>query len=231
MTRVAIMQPTFLPWLGYFGLMQSVDIFVFLDDVQFSKQSWQSRNYIKAQNGALLVSLKIQKASLQTAILNINLLDDGNQGKILKTIEQSMGRAGHYKLAYSIVRDGFDECKGSLADLNIRIIEAIAKASNIKTKMVRASSLEVRHGERVTRLVEICREVGADSYISPTGAQAYLEGDTTFHEAGIGLHFMNYEHPEYPQLFPPFVPYIGAIDALANVGPSAFAELAKSGVK
>ena len=231
MIKAAIMQPTFLPWLGYFGLMQSVDVFVFLDDVQFSKQSWQSRNYIKSRNGKLLVSLKIQKASLQTTIQEIKLADDGNQGKILASIEQCLGQAPYYKLANSIVKKGFNECHSSLAGLNIGIIEEIAKVSDIKAKIVKSSALGVGRGGRVTRLVEICKEVGADTYISPIGAQDYLHGDNSFQEAGIKLHFMNYEHPEYPQLFQPFVPFIGSIDALANVGPSTFAKLAKSGVK
>ena len=231
MIKVAIMQPTFLPWLGYFGLMQSVDVFVYLDDVQFSKQSWQSRNYIKSRNGKLLISLKVQKASLQTTIHKIKLADDGNQGKILMSIEHCMRQTAHYEQVHSIVKNGFNECQGGLVDLNIGIIEEIAKISGINTKIVKASTLGVRHGERVTRLVEICKEVGADTYISPIGAQDYLHGDTSFNEAGIKFHFMNYEHPEYPQLFPPFIPYIGAIDALANVGPSTFAKLAKSGIK
>ena len=131
---------------------------------------------------------------------------------------------------HSIVKNKFNECQGSLVDLNIGIIEDIARVSGIETKIVRASALRVRRGERVLRLVEICKEVGAGTYISPIGAQDYLHGDTSFHEAGLKLHFMNYEHPEYPQLFPPFVPYIVAIDALANVGPSDFAKLAKSGI-
>ena len=199
------MQPTFLPWLGYFGLMQSVDVFVFLDDVQFSKQSWQSRNYIKSRSGKLLVSLKIQKASLQTKIHEIKLADDGNQGKILMSIKHCMGQTAHYEQVHSIVKNGFNECQGGLVGLNIGMIEEIAKVSGINTKTVKASTLGVQHGERVARLVEICKEVGADTYISPIGAQDYLHGEISFHEAGIQLDFMNYEHPEYPQLFPPFV--------------------------
>jgi hypothetical protein len=231
MTKVAIMQPTFLPWLGYFGLMRSVDVFVFLDDVQFSKQSWQSRNYIKSRNGPLLVSLKIKKSKLNTAIQDVKLADDGNRGKILTTIELCMRRAIFYESMHEVVKDAFDECQGGLAELNMRIIENIVQLSGIKTKIVKSSELCVPDSERVPRLVEICRMVGASTYISPIGAQAYLQGDTTFRESGIELYFMNYEHPVYTQLFPPFIPYMGAIDALANVGASEFSELAKSGVK
>ena len=230
MPKIAIMQPTFMPWLGYFALMQLVDTFVFLDDVQFSKQSWQSRNFIKSSSGALLVSLKIRKASLQTKILDTKLADDGNKNKILATIENCMTRTDSFELVYGLVKEAFDEAEGKVDQLNIGIIERIVKLSGIKIKMINASKLRGLSNDRVTRLIDICKSFDTDTYISPIGAKVYLEGNSEFQEAGINLQFMEYEHPVYPQLFPPFISNMSAIDALANVGTSKFAKVAKSGV-
>ena len=93
MTRVAIMQPTFLPWLGYFALIGSVDHFVFLDDVQFSKQSWQSRNRIKGPNGPVMLSLGISRAKSKPVIADVELAQTGFEGKLIASVKGALGPA------------------------------------------------------------------------------------------------------------------------------------------
>jgi len=231
MTTVAIMQPTFLPWLGYFALMQYVDHFVFLDDVQFSKQSWQSRNFIKSANGKILLSLQVCGKQSGSLIRDVRLVGDGHSTKILRSIRNALARAPYVDQTTDILQRSFEECNGSLCQLNTNIISKIATLASIATPLHSSSSLGLPSGDRGQRLVNICNAFKATTYVSPVGAFDYLQNDNPFKNSTIKLRFMQYQHPEYSQPYPPFLPFMGSIDALANVGPTAFSSLCASGIE
>jgi len=228
--RVAIMQPTFLPWLGYFALMAAVDRFVYLDDVQLSRQSWQTRNRLKGPGGEIMLSLPVARKPAKVAIREARLSDLRALAKIRRTVADSLGRAPHYSVVAKILDRGIAASGDGLCALNIALIEGVAEASGIATPRLRASALGVGGDTgRSGRLLDICRALGAGTYVSPPGAFAYLEADDPFTNSGVALRFLDYRHPEYPQFHPPFLPFMAAIDALAHVGPAGFFALVERG--
>jgi len=231
MTQVAIMQPTFLPWLGYFALIDRVDRFLYLDDVQLSRQSWQTRNRLKGPQGPVMLSLPVARKPSLPMIQEARLADTGFERAMMITARHLLGRAPFAPLALSILEQGLNTAGGNLATLTITMIEAICTATAITTPRNRTSHMTVPSGDKIARLVALCRAAGAAAYLSPMGAADYLEGDTAFAAAGIDLGFFNFEHPVYPQSFPPFLGHMSALDALAHVGPDAFLPLIRSGIR
>lgn len=232
MTSVAIMQPTFLPWLGYFALIDSVDHFVFLDDVQLSKQSWQTRNRIKGPDGPVMLSLGIARKPSKPLICEARLAETGFEATLLKTVAANLGRAPHFDVVQEVLNRAFERSGGGVAPLNIAIISEIADLSGIATPLYRSSDLKVQStGTRSGRLIAICDHFRANTYLSPVGAHDYLTEEDEFADSATALRFLNYDHPTYPQLFGEFESHLAAIDALAHVGPDGFLDLVRSGIR
>ena len=229
--RVAIMQPTFLPWLGYFALMETVGTFVFLDDVQLDRRSWQTRNRLKGPGGEVVLSVGISGRPSRVPINEARLADGEDFQKIRRAIEYSLGRAPFYPLVRSLVEEAFEGSSGMLATLNIGLIEGVARAAGIAASRVRSSELPPSSKTREERLLEICEHLGAAEYVSPPGSFNYLRESDPFAASSIALRFLTFQHPEYPQLHPPFLPFISAIDALAHVGPEGLRPLIQSGLR
>ena len=229
--RIAICQPTYLPWLGYFDLMDQVDTFVFLDSVQFEKQSWQQRNRIKTPTGLQWLTVPvIFRGRLGQSIREVEVRDPSFSAKHLRAIELNYRRAPHFDelfpaLSEILKREG---AGAWLADLTLRLIEWQAGLFGIPTQKVRSSSLPAQ-GKRSELLATICRSLGATAYLSPIGSAEYLlEEMSCLTSVGIEVRFQHYSHPEYRQLFPPFVPYACALDLLMNEGKRAL-EIVRSG--
>lgn len=220
--RIAIMQPTYLPWIGYFDLMDQVDLFVFLDQVQFAKRSWQQRNRIKTPKGLEWISVPVRVRGRYLQKINEVIISDPDFWQVhLRSIQYNYSRSYYFKEYFEQLMEIYG--KGSpwnyLLDLNLTLIEWIAKTIGITTPMIKSSSLGVK-GKRSNLLVEICKEVGADKYISPIGSAGYLLNELDeFEKLGIQVLFHNYQHPEYRQCFGPFIPYASCIDLLLNEGP------------
>ncbi|HUJ95365.1 MAG TPA: WbqC family protein [Terriglobales bacterium] len=219
--RIAISQPTYLPWLGYFDLMAQVDLFVFLDSVQFEKRSWQQRNRIKTPLGLqwLTVPVVFHRNSGQeikdVEIQGIEFVRDH-----LRSIEHNYRRAKFFEGYFSRLGEILQSChkEKRLAELSVRLIGWLGAELAIHTPIMRSSTLNLP-GRRSELLVNLCRSVGADSYVSPLGSAAYLMTDLElFSGAGIEITFQHYEHPVYCQLFPPFCPYASVLDLLFNHG-------------
>ena len=216
--RVAIMQPTYLPWSGYFGLMRSVDLFIFLDSVQFAHRSWQQRNQIKTANGAQWLTVPVVSKGRRDQRINEVLIDYTQRfkAKHLGTIQQSYRNSPYYAQARDVLSP-LMEASEMLADLNIALIERIASQLNIDTPTLRSSKLSGK-GAKAELLASFCSDIGATEYISPPGSEDYLRRSDAFWRAGIEVSYFNYEHPEYPQLFGGFLPYMSVIDMLFNCG-------------
>ncbi len=234
MTVCAIMQPTYLPWIGYFALMDLADVFVFLDDVQLSKQSWQTRNRIKGESGKeLMLTVPIRHAGEQ-AIKDVEI--DGSHwiAKHLKSFAQNYRKAPHFMEALAIYEPALQGGSTKLCDLNIAVISAVADRLGIAGPRLRSSAIAGKSADRRDRLVDICREVGADTYLSPAGAAGYLseaDGEAQFAAHGMTLLYQRYEHPTYPQINGAFLPYMCVLDLIANVGVAAAAEVIRSGIR
>ncbi len=226
--RVAIMQPTYLPWLGYFDLMAQVDVFVLLDDVAFAPRSWQQRNRIvvDAELAWLTVPVAV-KGRRGQRIADVAISEPRFGHKHLRTLGHAYRRAAHLEtlddLAAVLGREHHQ-----LALLNEQLLRMIASALAIKTPLVRASRLPVG-GARGEHLARICAALGADTYVSPLGSAGYLQAEQrAFATRRIELVFHRFEHPRYRQVSEPFVPQAAIVDLLLNEGPAA-AEILASG--
>jgi len=221
--KCAIMQPTYLPWVGYFALIGTVDVFVFLDDVEFSHQSWQQRNRIKTQSGPQWLSVPVRLAGKSHQfICDVEINDTQSwQRRHACTILMSYAKAPYMALHRTWIQNIYQTKQPSLCNLNIGIIQDIAGFLGLKTKFIRSSTME-KLDDRIGRLVAYCKDVGADEYISPPGSFDYLGAGNEFKSEGIRLSYFNYEHPVYAQLHGSFIAYLSAIDVLLNEGPNSY---------
>jgi hypothetical protein len=221
--KVAILQPTYLPWLGYFDLLDQVDRFVFLDSVQFEKRSWQQRNRIKTPSGLQWLTVPvISSGRTGQRIVDVEFQEEFWRDH-LRTIEMNYRRAPFFDRYYGSVSELMrSSSSGSnLAALTIGLIRWLAEAMEIRTPTVRSSELPAQ-GKRTDLLADICGSLDANAYLSPLGSAEYLVADSQIMTTrGIEVTFQHYEHPLYRQLFPPFQPYACALDLLFNEGEKA----------
>jgi hypothetical protein len=226
--KVAISQPTYLPWLGYFDLIDQVDQFVFLDSVQFEKRSWQQRNRIKGPNGLILLTVPVKvKGQFEQSIAQVAISDPQEWRKHLRSIEMSYRRAKFFEkywVAFSEVLETSWET-GSLAELNIALIRWCMRQLGVEKPIVRSSQMPCA-GKRSELLAEICKQLRADCYLSALGSAEYLlEEEGEFATRQIEVRFQHYVHPDYEQQFPPFIPYASVIDMIFNLGDDSMAAL------
>lgn len=233
------MQPTYLPWIGYFALMDMADVFVFLDDVQLAPRSWQVRNRIKRQDGdELMLSVPVRRSAARDDLLikDAEFGDDGRwESKHLKSFEHSYKRAPYFADAMSIFEPIMKSHGPKLCDLTIGIIAAVADRVGIGTKRrLRSSEIAEKSSDRRDRLVDICAHVGADIYVSPPGSAGYLDesdGAAQFMARGIDLRYQSYEHPVYPQINGAFRSHMCILDLIANVGVADAAKVIRGGTR
>jgi len=224
MKKIAIMQPTYLPWVGYLAMMNSVDEFVILDHVQFARRSWQQRNRIVNVGKEQMLSVPVKKVSRDTSIENIELANpEVELIKHLKSIEQAYKTAPYFN-------DYFDDLKtcyqnvNSLKQLNMNIIIFLAKSFEIDTKISFSSDLGVS-GSKSELMFNICKEVNAEMYISSPGSKEYMESVEGFDFDEIPVKYFEYIPCEYTQCSNEFIPYMAAIDALFNIGNESIKKL------
>ena len=219
MTRVAIMQPTYLPWCGYFGLMHAVDVFVLLDSVQFARRSWQQRNQIKGANGAQWLSVPVLSKGKRDQLISdveINKTDNFASAH-RKTIEMSYAKTPFFKAYADELLPLLDNPSPRLADLTISLILWLKSQLGITTQVLRSSELG-GIGAKGELLASLCRELGASTYISPPGSKDYLDETDAFEKIGVPVKYYEFKHPQYPQPFGDFIPYMSTIDMLFNCG-------------
>jgi len=219
-----ILQPSYIPWRGYFDQIRRADTFVFLDDVQYDKQGWRNRNRIKTPNGSQWLTIPVLTKGSLAAGLPINEAKiDWRRNWIRKHVaafRMNYARSPFFKKYMPVVEALYAGHPDLLADFTIDLSIALAGELGItETRFVRSSALSVT-GEKTDRLVGILRAVGADHYVSGPSARAYLEeGKLSAH--GISFEYMTYDYPEYEQLYAPFDPYVSVLDLLFMAGPDA----------
>jgi hypothetical protein len=219
--RIAIAQPTYLPWLGYFDLLDQVDQFVLLDTVQFEKQSWQQRNRIKTPTGLLWLTVPVVfRGRLGQRIVDVEIRETEFWHDHLRAVELNYRRTpffGDYYPAWSeLMRTASSDLR--LAELNVTLLRWLTQALGNKTPMVRSSELGVV-GKRTHLLAEICGVLGATTYVSPLGSAEYLLNElSVLTGRGVDVVFQHYEHPTYSQPFPPFQSHASVLDLLFNEG-------------
>jgi hypothetical protein len=218
---IAVLQPGYLPWLGFFDQMQRADIFVLYDDVQYDKHSWRNRNRIKTPMGAQWLTVPVRHSGLNWPALDQVRIDNGQPWarKHITFLKQTYSRAPYVKAYLPALERVLSQPWGRLLDLDVAIIELLADWLDVRTPVVLASSLGVG-GERSARLLGICAHFGATRYLSGDAARDYLD-QGAFARAGVDIVWQQYAHPVYSQLHGAFVSHLSAIDALLNCGEDA----------
>jgi hypothetical protein len=225
MKRVAIHQPEHLPWLGYLDKARRADCFVFLDTVAFKKNYFENRNRIRTPQGWAWVTVPIlTKGKFGQAFTEVEINNAARWPEVYyRTLRQNYSKAPYWKTYAAAMEEIFLRPWTLLVDLNLALIEFLWTAFSISTPTLRASSLHVR-GKKSELLLDICRKTGASEYLSGPSGRDYLE-ESIFTAEGIAVKYHEFHHPEYPQIFPSFVPGMASVDLLFNEGPDGIRRL------
>jgi hypothetical protein len=230
MARTAvIMQPTYLPWCGYFDLMDQADIFVLLDSVQFDRRSWQQRNRVKGPQGEQWLTVPVRsKGRVEQRIADVEIdTSSGFARRHVESLRHLYAKAPFYAAHAESLARILENGHARLAELSGDVIKWLRDALAITTPIVRSSVLEVT-GKRVELLVDVCGAVGADCYLSPAGSRGYIEADDLFAQRGIALRYHAYSPVPYRQLHGAFLPYLSLVDVLFNEGERSL-EIVRAG--
>jgi hypothetical protein len=221
MKKVAILQSNYIPWRGYFDIINDADLFVFYDDVQFTKNDWRNRNQIKTCAGIKWLSVPVGR-SIDRKIFEVTINESKWQQKHFETLRQNYSKTPFYREYESFLRSIYLEMQWqNLSELNQYMTKVISKDFlGIDTEFddSRCYSSE---GAKQERLLSIIKETGASVYISGPAAGDYINGQD-FYDAGIILEWKDYSgYPEYPQQHGEFLGNVSILDLLFNTGHSA----------
>jgi hypothetical protein len=226
--NIAIMQPTYLPWIGYFELMVQSRAFVFFDDVQFAKKSWQHRNRIKGSSGEIMLSVPVLTSGHRFQQIKDAELDSRQPWatKHLRSIEINYAKAPFAEQYLPALRQIYLQPWKKLSELNVALIDFLRQSFGIETRLCLASSFPCR-AERNEHIIDLCRAVGGDVLYDASGAAEVIDAGM-MEKAGIRVVFQQYQHPVYRQQHGPFLSHLSAIDLLLNEGPRSL-EIMRSG--
>jgi len=220
----AVHQPQYLPWLGYFDKIRRADIFCYLDDVQYKKNDWQNRNRIKTAQGWQWLTVPVRYRFPQK-ICDVTINNALNwKKKHLHTLATNYNRAPFFKRFAPAFEEIYAQDWRFLADLNIALVECLKKAFRLdRLPAVKSSALRLRQ-DPTDRLIDICRQLKADTYLSGPDGVIYMDLER-FKQNGIQIIVQEFVHPVYPQLFSDFRTQMSAVDLLFNCGPEGLEKI------
>lgn len=227
MHKVAILQPAYLPWLGFFEQMSRCDIFVFLDDVQFTKNDWRNRNRIKTKDGIQWLTVPVLHKFGQ----KINEVTIDNkikwQRKHLQALKTWYGKSRFYKDFIDKLEKIYSSNWKYLIDIDLEISLWIKDTLRISCDIIRSSELNTKSNDRQLRLIEICKTADCNFFYEGKSGQNYIDVNL-FKDNGITVEFQDYHHPYYHQLWlkeQGFISHLSIVDLLFNHGPESLAIL------
>lgn len=220
---ITIHQPEHLPWLGFFDKARQADVLILLDHVQFRKNYYQNRNRIRSNEGVVWVTVPVlRKGQHEQAINEVMINDEGSprwKEKCWASIAQNYRKAPYWSTHEEFLTQLYKTAWVRLVDMNEAIIRYTLAALSVDVKIMRSSEMNVK-GQRGELLLDICRKVGADVYLSGISGREYLDLKI-FADAGVEVRFQEFHHPIYKQLHDPFIPCLAAVDLLLNYGPAS----------
>jgi hypothetical protein len=219
---VAAQQPNYLPWIGYFNKINKSDIFVFLDDVEYTSGDWINRNRIKTPDGWTWLTVPVTGSTNDINDTEIDQTKDW-QEEHRKSFQHNYRNASYYDDYSSVIMQAYDRQWEYLSTLNRFLITEITDVIGFDCEFILASELNI-DGTKSERLIDICTSVDADMYFSGTGAKSYMDNQA-FQEAGISVEYLSFESPTYPQRFDEFIPDLSVVDMLLNCGAEHTAEI------
>lgn len=218
--RVGIIQSNYVPWRGYFDFIDSVDLFVFYDDLQFTKNDWRNRNRILSPHGLRWLTVPVHFRSLGMTIDEVPI--DYGQDWAARQLGQLEACYRAAPFFHSYVNDFADIVQRkypSISELNVALCHWVMEALSIRTPTMMSRQLYVK-GRKTERLLNILRCVGGTTYLSGPSAASYLDL-TQFEREGIGVEYKTYDYKPYPQVQEGFQGEVTVLDLLFNVGPEA----------
>lgn len=222
MKKIIITQSNYIPWKGYFDSINSCDVFVVYDDMQYTKRDWRNRNQIKTQNGLKWLSIPVEVSGKFEQKINETKIADKSWNKShLDALKQSYKNAASYKEVFSFIEEIYLTCNFEyLTEINLHFITHINKFLDIITPIKLSSEFNL-HEERNQRLVNICKDLNATDYYSGPAAKAYMD-ESLFEKESIKVHYFDYSgYPAYTQQFEPFEHGVTILDLLFNTGEQA----------
>lgn len=216
--KVAIIQSNYVPWKGYFDLMDRADVLVIYDEVQYTKNDWRNRNIIKTPHGPQWLTIPVRQRSLSQRIFETEVTDPKWAVKHLRTLQMNYAKAPYFKDVFPVLESVYTGLDTPfLSEINLRLLLAVRDMLGITTELMDSRGLKLE-GDRSERLVDAVIKLGGHEYISGPSAKDYLDVGL-FNRNSIGVRWMDYSnYPEYPQLYPPFKHEVSVVDALFNVG-------------
>lgn len=229
---VSINQPAYLPWLGYFERIARSNLYIVLDHVQFEKNSFTNRNKMRTKTGWMWLTVPVKTKGL-FGDLKINELEIDNTSRWAKKHWESI-KSNYSKAKYfseyapyfeKIYAAEWSRLNGLMREINNYLINVFG----IKTSILYSSEMNVE-GKKDELVLNLCKSVGATVYLSGSQGRNYLN-ESLFEKEGINVIYQDYHHPEYPQVYPGFEPYMAAIDLLFNCGPDSLSIIMSNQVK
>ena len=218
--KISVMQPGYLPWLGFFDLLARCELFVVLDDVRFTKRDWRSRNRIRTKQGWIWLTVPVlSKNRNDQLILEAKINNDEQwRQRHLKALKIHYARAPFFKKYINIFEELYARAWELLVDLDLAAVAALARELDILTPLMRSSDLGIRSVAGNDRIISICTKLKATQLYDSQGAKSFIDL-RQFHEAGIQVEFQDFQHPSYRQVYAPFLPFMSVVDLLFNEGP------------
>jgi len=230
--RIGILQPGYLPWLGFFEQMYRSEIFVIYDDVQYDKHGWRNRNRIKTANGIQWLTVPVIVNFKEHPLIHQVKIDNGIdwRKKHLFSIKQNYSKAPFFKQFVNIFEDAYSQEWEYLVEIDIHFILKLVRCLGMGNKeIVKSSSLNVK-GNRLEKLIRLCKIFNANIFYEGSSGRNYIE-ETYFAEHGIKVEYQDYKHPVYKQLYGDFIPYLSVIDLLFNCGEESLSILANEKIE
>lgn len=220
MAIVTIHQPEYLPWAGFFDRIYKADIFVALDEVQYQKGGFINRNKIKTSQGWQWITVPVKEREGLKKINEVIIDNKSNwQENHWKSLFYNYNKAPYFEKYADFLKNVFKKEWELIAELNIYLIENIMNILGIE-KQIKKSSLMHVEGKATERLINICKKVGADTYLAGFGGKEYMD-EKKFEENSIKVIYQDFKHPRYSQLYDGFIPELSIVDLLLNCGPES----------
>lgn len=215
---ISVHQPQYIPWLGYFDKIDKSDCFVFLDTVQYKKREYQNRNRVRTKDSWIWLTVPVNTKGLSEQPLCDVMIDNDIDWaqEHNKSLKSWYGRASNFKEHYPFFQAVYEKKWERLIDLNIHIIKYLLNVLKIDTRICLESELGTTK-KSTDRIIEICKKLKADAYLSGAGGRDYMD-EGLFAEEAVDLMYQDFRHPEYAQQFANFEPYMSIIDLLFNAG-------------
>jgi len=222
--KVVILQPSYIAWRGYFEQIRRADLFVFYDDIQYDKHGWRNRNQIKTHQGKQWITIPVHTKGVTQGGLIKDVRIDWSKPwakSHLKSLTIAYSKSPFFKRYLPLLESIYERHDEYLADFTIETSILLARELGFTaTQFIRSSELSGLEGQKTDRVLSVLKQVGATYYICGPSASSYMEPEK-FDAAGIAFEYMQYNYPEYPQLYSPYDPQVSILDLMFMTGEKA----------